>query len=62
MNYPSKLSHPNTTYVCVNGFLPNPNSHIWILNPIHLIGFGLQLYLGHFFFLILKIQNKACIS
>jgi len=44
----------------LNGFIICPNPYFWIPNPIHLIGFELNLY--WIIFWILKNQNQDASS
>jgi len=49
----SKLQNPihndpnPLVLIHLNRFILNPNPYFWILNPIHLIGYGLDTFLDY---------------
>jgi len=48
MDKKSKLQNPIHINFNVNEFILNSNPYFWILNPIHLIRYGLDIDLIHF--------------
>ena len=42
------IIHIHISLIHSNVFISNSNPYFWILNPIHLIGYGLDIHWIHF--------------